>query len=436
MTAIAISARLVLALCFAATALTLPEASAEEPAWWTAQKRKCNLPSSLDYNSWVENGSKCSGASPRPPARATGSSGGNASGVDQQARLRAEEQARQLAEERARRDRDAAAQRAFIADRDKSVGALKGPPAGSAPTIDGLKGINDRSPDLKGLATQRNYKSSGNGLVGGTTWRVGYYVPEGASKEVRDRALRMLREQAALAGIPYSESVDLGRYNFVIGIADSTKAWIDLPIRVWADQLSNGKWSTGVGGLKGQELYNSLRDRQFDELGCHSNGAMICLAALMKGDVKATKVVLYGPQLTPEALRMWQELRKDRKIGSLVIYVNQNDPVTPASLVISPALAVMANPSIANASDLALQTKALLFNVDNVQTAIQQIAPLAEVMTFKCGTGLSVANCHGMATYTTDRGCLRVQPTPTAVPGTKVAGRSAMSPPSPLCPTQ
>ncbi|MGB8583119.1 MAG: tetratricopeptide repeat protein, partial [Candidatus Sulfotelmatobacter sp.] len=35
-------------------------ATAQEPQWWTDQKKACGLASSLDYNSWVKSGSPCS----------------------------------------------------------------------------------------------------------------------------------------------------------------------------------------------------------------------------------------------------------------------------------------------------------------------------------------------------------------------------------------
>jgi hypothetical protein len=35
---------------------------AAEPAWWTQQKQKCGLPSSLAYNTWAAQGSPCKGS--------------------------------------------------------------------------------------------------------------------------------------------------------------------------------------------------------------------------------------------------------------------------------------------------------------------------------------------------------------------------------------
>ena len=40
--------------------VTCQLAPAQEPQWWTNQKKTCGLSSSLDYNSWVKSGSPCS----------------------------------------------------------------------------------------------------------------------------------------------------------------------------------------------------------------------------------------------------------------------------------------------------------------------------------------------------------------------------------------
>ena len=40
--------------------VTCQLATAQEPQWWTDQKKACGLSSSLDYNSWAKSGSPCS----------------------------------------------------------------------------------------------------------------------------------------------------------------------------------------------------------------------------------------------------------------------------------------------------------------------------------------------------------------------------------------
>jgi ribosomal protein L29 len=41
----------------------LPSVFAQEPQWWTDQKRTCRLPSNLAYNDWVQSGSPCNSGS-------------------------------------------------------------------------------------------------------------------------------------------------------------------------------------------------------------------------------------------------------------------------------------------------------------------------------------------------------------------------------------
>lgn len=251
---------------------------------------------------------------------------------------------------------------------------------------------------------------SGNGLIGGTTWIAGYNVPAGSSPALRAKAKKMLREQAELAGIPYNEAVDFERYNFVLGIAKSTSAFTDLRKRVLFDNLSNGKETTQM-----QAAYNSLKGRSFDELDCHSNGAMICLAALENKDIIADRVVLYGPQITPESLALWQGLILSRRVRSVQIYINQNDPVPAVAMLFSSKAAL----------------KVGLFNVNNMDRVIREAAPGVGVKVFSCGGSTPTLDCHDLRMYKTNRGCNRTS-SGQIVPGTALpGGRGVLEPPPP-----
>lgn len=276
------------------------------------------------------------------------------------------------------------------------------------------------------VVTERVYTHSGNGFIAGTGWQAGFYSPVGASPAVKARAREMLRDQARLAGAEYDQQVNLDRYNFVIGVANKTTMWRDLATRVVFEQLRNGQLSAHPDT---QQLYNSLRGREFGELGCHSNGAMTCLAALINRDIKARDVILYGPQITPESLALWNRLLSEGRISTLRILVAQNDPITPVSMLISPLplsspyAAVLAAP--------------LLFKVDNLATAIRKISPSATVSTFACGSRPSLA-CHNLALYSEQRPiCPSGQGARPLVPGTRITGnrnsQSLREPPTPGC---
>jgi hypothetical protein len=319
-----------------------------------------------------------------------------------------------------RQQRDAAARAADLRARDAAAGQLKG--IGGAPSIPSQTALKGLTPPAKastktGAATvDRTYTYVGNGLVGGTGWRTGFYSPVGASAEVRERALMRWREQARLNGGPNDTNVDTARYNFVIGVAASTNFWVDLGSRVAFDQLRNGNFTRG-----GQEGYNALKGKRFDELGCHSNGAMICLAALVNRDIAADRVVLYGPQITPESLRLWNGLVQDGKVKSVTMYVNENDPVAP--------MALLANRS--PPADQAVLAVPMFYRADALRRVIHTIAPRIIVRAYACGTRPDAA-CHEMARYTAARNCDRPPPA-AATAGTKVNGRAAAAPPSPTC---
>ncbi len=282
---------------------------------------------------------------------------------------------------------------------------------------------------------QRVYRPSGSGLVGGTGWQLGYYVPEGASPEVRARALQSLREQSDAAnrqwpgaGARYDQQIDLDRYNFAIGIANETNFWIDLGQRVLLEQLTNGQYTARPGY---QEAYNSLRDRQFDELGCHSNGAMICLAALMNGDVMANSVVLYGPQVTPQSMALWNRLLAEGRISGLQIIVAQNDPITP--------LALMSGAIVqgGNQNDF-IRRVPILFSVESLASTLRTMSPQAQVNTVSCGGAfINLAEpfqCHDMARYSDYRRRCPNRSSGATVPGTRNPGpngRPVIEPPSP-----
>jgi len=267
---------------------------------------------------------------------------------------------------------------------------------------------------LESLPAVRALVPSGKGLIGGTSWIVGYNVPTGSNPALRARANEMLRQQTALAGIPYNEAIDFERFNFVLGIAASTTIFTDLRRRVLFDNLSNGRASAQM-----QSAYNSLKGRSFDELDCHSNGAMICLAALENRDITADRVVLYGPQITLESLALWQGLIQSRRVQSIQVYINQNDPVPGVSMLFGSGNVLEAGVNLP------------LFNVNSMGRVISDAAPSIGVKVFSCGGSVPTLDCHDLRVYKTNRGCNRTS-SGQIVPGTSLpGGRGVLEPPPP-----
>ncbi len=263
-------------------------------------------------------------------------------------------------------------------------------------------------------ARVRAFVPSGNGFVGGTAWILGYNVQR-ADPALIAKSQEMLRKQMELAGLSYNAAIDFKRYNFVIGIAASTDIFTDLRKRVLFDELKNGKFSQET-----QISYNSLKGRQFDQLGCHSNGVMICLAAIENGDLKVDRVSLYGPQITPESLRMWDELVRSGQVKSVQVFINKNDPVPPVAMLVGSRGPLQAGESLA------------LFKSDVLVRTINETAPKLAVRTFSCGEGLPTLTCHDMAGYKANSGCVS-RSSGQAVPGTALPGRGSLSEPPPPC---
>ncbi len=276
----------------------------------------------------------------------------------------------------------------------------------------------------------RDYLPTGRGLLGGVAWILGYNVRNADPKLVA-RSREMLAHQMRLANIPYQDSVDFQRYNFVLGIAGSTlsvyellevpstqRLFLDLR-RAIADEYSMGQHSA-----RRQPAYQSLKNRHFEELACHSNGAMLCLAALENRDVVADKIVLYGPQITVGSLAIWDEMVRTRQVKSVQIIVNEGDPVPALSLAYGGNLLM----------SRVMQGIALLRSPTLVET-INQTAPRVTVRTFACGTIPSLS-CHDMEKYKDSMhkaGCSEVRSN-RRVPGTGLPGRpdtALYEPPTP-----
>jgi hypothetical protein len=287
-------------------------------------------------------------------------------------------------------------------------------------------------------AKEHHYNYAGNGLIAGTTWTIYAARKPG---EAQKRMCDVVKHQSELAGSPYDAGVDCSHYQFVLGMATSVDAFSDLTDRVLFDELTNGQFSAQEQGL-----YDKLRDKQFDELGCHSNGAMICLAALENEDVKATHVVLYGPQVTRESLAMWDQLVRDGKVKSVKVYINENDIVPGASIAFMdgkiasekaargaadfpfpyPASGAVAAGVSAGASAVPL------FKLGPLKDVINVTAPRLEVQTFPCKLDRAGAGCHGLDMYKSKVNCTG-KSSGAPVPGTHLPGKADLPEPPLPC---
>ena len=232
------------------------------------------------------------------------------------------------------------------------------------------------------------YIPTHNALIGGTGWIVGYNIPEPNSAMIAT-AHQMIARQEQLAGHTYSDAINFQKYNFVLGIAAETSFFLDLVTRVISgDELTNGQYSIDT-----QPGYAAMAGRSYDQLSCHSNGAMLCLAALRNHDITATHVTLYGPQITPSALREWDQIVRSGQVKSVTVVINESDPVPPYSLAFGDEIESRQERRPPAYGD----TKLLDAHV--LASSIEQSAPRLLIHTYPCSGGGDRMHCHSMSTY-------------------------------------
>lgn len=257
-----------------------------------------------------------------------------------------------------------------------------------------------------------------HGLVGGVAWTFGFQWPhKECDTKCQTDIKRSLDSQLSLFcasqadpkkcirdGLPFTKE----SYDLVISMVSSNNIIQDLATRAVWDGQSFGDFSR-----QNKEIFASLSGRQFDVLDCHSNGAMLCLAALRSGETTTKKVRLFGPQINPEAAARWQEWAHET--GAVVeIYINNGDPVpaiswkqpTPQTKVGKVATAAWLATPIGGYNTLA----GALFNVwqDN-QSAImdQNLRDYGfKVTRFYPKEKCVLTECHSMLLYEEDAGIL------------------------------
>jgi hypothetical protein len=426
-------------------------AMAQEPQWWTDQKRACGLSSSLDYQTWTQQGSPCpagDGGNSNSDAAAARAAAAEAEAAAKRQRD-AEIERQRIDAENERRRAEAERQAKFDHDKAEALGELKGiASSGDVDSPAGLKGVDSTDSGLKDASTsgesglktltERQYKPAGKGLILG----LGAIVY--AHREAGEPAQRMcaaIKQQARVAHKDYSAGVDCGRYNFVLGMANSLDLWTDLINRVAFDDLTNGRFSS-----QEQLLYEKLRGKQFDELGCHSNGAMLCLAALENRDIQAHNVVLYGPEVTRESLEMWNKLVQDGRVKSVKVFLNENDPVPGAAIAFADlkksqqalGVSLKSYPSIDNAvlpgvnAGVVVTSDTGLFQIESLKRTINETSPRILVQSFPCNLPMSTGGCHVMSMYSSTVNCTR-KSSGNAVPGTGLHGKDDLPEPPLPC---
>ncbi|MBP6005055.1 MAG: hypothetical protein KA746_16620 [Pyrinomonadaceae bacterium] len=253
--------------------------------------------------------------------------------------------------------------------------------------------------------------ADGHGLVGGTTWTYGFKHPMGdcdaacmeqMRRKVYAQHLKYCSAQSdpeacIKEGPPFTPDL----YTFVTSMASYNTALKDLSERVVFDSATYGEFSR-----QHQEMFRDLKGKNFETLDCHSNGAMLCLAALRSGDTKAKEVRLFGPQINAAAAKIWYEYARKNNV-KLTVFINNGDPVPAASWAISsPPMSLgekvdtawvknrIRNPDVwADAIYQSIMDR----TTGSMTGALGQYG--MQVIRFDCKWELNPLNCHSMTRY-------------------------------------
>lgn len=231
------------------------------------------------------------------------------------------------------------------------------------------------------------YVPAGHGLVLGLTAIGGFNVSPsldaGTAARVRTEAEAQFTNAQSRAGVSPAERLHTDGYNFILGLASSpviSLTDVRELIRAMGDSLTDAETSR-----LHREVYPSLTGRYFETLECHSNGAMVCLTALKKGDVAARNVRLLGPQITPQSLIEWESLVERGYTNRVTVYWMGGDPIPFASMGFGGATQ--------NASALA---------VADLRNRVSEAAPALEFQYFRCplnSLNLPMLQCHNLRFY-------------------------------------
>ena len=253
--------------------------------------------------------------------------------------------------------------------------------------------------------------TDGHGLVGGTTWTYGFKHPMGdcdaACKEQMRRKVYAQHlkycsaqsdpEACIKDGPPFTPDL----YSFVTSMASYNTALKDLSERVAFDSVTYGEFSR-----QHQEMFKDLKGKNFETLDCHSNGAMLCLAALRSGDTKAREVRLFGPQINEASAKIWYEYARKNNV-KLTVFINNGDPVPAVSWAFaSPPMSMGKTVDTAwvknRSTDPDFIADAVYQSVMDRTTGSMTGALgkyWLQVIRFDCKWELNPLNCHSMTRY-------------------------------------
>lgn len=316
---------------------------AQEPAWWTKQKKDCGLSSSLAYNTWVAQGMPCNVAKPSGNSPSTNSSS------DESEALRKKEEADKKAKEEAdkKAKAEAEAKKKTEEENKKALERMKGSSSKdfgiktAATDNGGLKGEPASNFGLKSIGQKENEEKQIKETILKTI--------QGDSIYYKSQLRRIMSEVDKIF-VPappkpriIHEGIILGLFNTqeinavkhvrspftgkeykddeFFATSDEVTAWELL--RGVVDNSYLGEYTLNTEW--GKKLVTKLEGTHFDRLIAHSNGATVSEALIRKGIITVDELNIVGGDRSLINYFGYNELIASGKVKRVVVWLNPGD---------------------------------------------------------------------------------------------------------------
>ena len=325
-------------LLFSGTSLCV---CAQEPAWWTSQKKDCSLPPSLAYNTWVAQGMPCNNTKPL-----TDTTAGHSSYDDPETKRKKEEAEQKLKEEAETNRKKEEAER-IERENKKTLDRMKGTASKdlglktTASGIEGLKSETNTGFGLKNTSRDESYDKQIKDEFLKTvredsihyisqlqklmTEADHIYVPSPAKSKIIHEGIILglfnTQEKNAVKHITSPFTGKQYRDDEFFATSDSVSA-TEL-LRGVADNGYLGEWTLNTDW--GKKLIAKLEGTHFDRLIAHSNGATVSEALILKGIITVDELNVVGGDRSLINYFGYNELIASGKVKRVIVWINPGD---------------------------------------------------------------------------------------------------------------
>jgi len=318
---------------------------AQEPEWWTKQKKECGLSSKLAYNTWVAQGMPCNTS--KPSVNNLPNDEAEALRKKEEADKKAKEEADKKAKDEAEAKRKKEEAERIEAENKKALERMKGSTTKdfgikmTTPDNGGLKGEPTSSFGLKSIGQKENeekqvketilktiqgdsiyYKSQLRRIMSEVDK---IYVPAPPKpKVIHEGIILGLKNTQEINAVKRIRSPFTGKAykddEFFATSDDTT--WKEF-IRGAIDNSYLGEYTLNTEW--GKKLVAKLDGTHFNRLIAHSNGATVSEALIRKGVITVDELNIVGGDRSLINHFGYNELIASGKVKRVVVWLNPGD---------------------------------------------------------------------------------------------------------------